>query len=117
MLSGEKTTTPEMIESFKKDLKTLSLNSDGHYDSILRLIEAYPGDDEQYLLLCRELFNQIDPSLTSALMDGMSRKCKTKDETTRLKASRIIRDQLPDMNVRTLYTATMTIMRLEGVGQ
>ena len=116
MLSTIKATTEESIDSFEKDVKRLSLNSDGHYDNSLKLMRAYSGDGNDYLQLCRSLFKSLDPTQQTAVMESISEKFANADADTKKAASRVIREQLIDMDSNMLYSAMMAIMRLENKG-
>lgn len=113
LLSHEKETTKPMIDTFKKELKQLNLNADGHYDNSMKLIEAYNGDGQKYMQLCREVFKSLNQTQQSGLMDSLSRKFANADDDTKKEAARVIREQLADMDANMLMSGVMAIMRLE----
>jgi len=116
VLSGSMPATKESMDTFKKNLKQLGLNKNGIYDSSVKLMEAYDGDGDQYLQLCRSLFTKISETGQAGLLEGLSTKFGNSDEATKKKASRFIREQLLDMDTNMLYTALMNIMALESKG-
>lgn len=116
VLSGSMPATKESMDTFKKNLKQLGLNKNGIYDSSVKLMEAYAGDGDQYLQLCRSLFTKISETGQAGLLEGLSTKFGNSDEATKKKASRFIREQLLDMDTNMLYTALMNIMALESKG-
>ncbi|MBP3230096.1 MAG: hypothetical protein J6M40_05085, partial [Prevotella sp.] len=108
--------TKESMDTFKKNLKQLGLNKNGIYDSSVKLMEAYAGDGNQYLELCRSLYSKLDETGKAGLLEGFSTKYGNADEATKKKASRFIREQLLDMDTNLLYVALMNIMNLESKG-
>jgi thiol-disulfide isomerase/thioredoxin len=116
VLSGSMKATKESMDVFKKNLKQLGFNKNGSYDSSVKLMEAYAGDGDQYLQLCRELYADLGETGKAGLFEGLSTKFGNSDETTKKKASRFIREQLLDMDTNLLYTALMNIMTLESKG-
>ena len=114
VLSGSMKATSESMDAFKKNIKKMGLGNDGSYDNCVKLMEAYAGDGDQYLQLCRSLFTKISETGQAGLLEGLSAKFGSGDEATRKKASRFIREQLLDMDTNMLYTALMNIMALEG---
>ncbi len=116
LLSHSKETTPSMLDTFSQELKKLGLNTDGHYDNTMRLMYAYHGDGSQYLALCRELFKQLTPTQQTGLIDSITRKYADADEATKKAASRVIREQLPDMDTQLLMSAVMAVSQLEAKG-
>lgn len=116
LLSHSKETTPSMLDTFSQELKMLGLNTDGHYDNTMRLMYAYHGDGSQYLALCRELFKQLTPTQQTGLIDSITRKYADADEATKKAASRVIREQLPDMDTQLLISAVMAVSQLEEKG-
>lgn len=116
LLSHSKETTPSMLDTFSQELKMLGLNTDGHYDNTMRLMYAYHGDGSQYLALCRELFKQLTPTQQTGLIDSITRKYADADEATKKAASRVIREQLPDMDTQLLISAVMAVSQLEAKG-
>lgn len=116
LIAGNGTTEKDAVASFKNDVNRLGLNKDGRYDKSLQLMEAYNGDGENYMQLCKSLFPQMDRNQQAGLMAGLANKFKDADEATKKKASRIIRENLPDMDVQMLYTAIMELGELEGKG-
>ncbi|MBR1400044.1 MAG: thioredoxin family protein [Prevotella sp.] len=116
MLCGRKTTTKESIDSFEKDVKRLALNKDGHFDNSLKLMRAYNGDGNDYLQMCRSLFKSLNPTQQTGVMESISEKFANADAETKKAASRVIREQLADMESNMLYSAMMAIMRLENKG-
>lgn len=116
VLSGSMKTTKESMDTFKKNLKKMGLNKDNSYDNCVKLMEAYGGDGDQYLQLCRSLFTKISETGQAGLLEGLSTKFGNSDESTKKKASRFIREQLLDMDTNMLYTALMNIMALESKG-
>ena len=116
VLSGSMKTTKESMDTFKKNLKKMGLNKDNSYDNCVKLMEAYGGDGDQYLQLCRSLFTKISETGQVGLLEGLSTKFGNSDEATKKKASRFIREQLLDMDTNMLYTALMNIMALESKG-
>ena len=113
MFGGDKTPTKERLAAYKADLKRLGLNNDGYYDNMLRLMEAYEGDGDRYMQLCRQYYPTFDISQKANMMGSLANKFKEADEATKKKAARVIREQLPDMETDLLYTAVMELMSLE----
>lgn len=116
VLSGSMKATTEVMTTFKKNLKQLGFNNDGSYNSCVKLMEAYGGDGDQYLQLCRSLFTKLNQTGQAGLLEGLSTKFGNSDEATKKKASRFIREQLLEMDTNLLYTALMNIMALENKG-
>ncbi len=116
VLSGSMKATKESMDVFKKNLKQLGFNKNGSYDSSVKLMEAYSGDGDKYLQLCRELYADLGDTGKAGLFEGLSTKFGNSDEATKKKASRFIREQLLDMDTNLLYTALMNIMTLESKG-
>ncbi len=116
LLSGGKDFTLESLNIFKKELKQLKLNSDGGYDNSLKLLEVFNGDSNNYIQMCRQLFNKLNKTQQTAMMQGLAKKFATADEATKKAASRVIREQLPDMDYEMIGTAFYAIMDLERKG-
>ena len=113
LFGASKTPTKERLSVYKADLQRLGLNKDGYYNNMLRLMEAYEGDADKYMQLCRELYGSFDLSQKANMIYSLENKFKEADEATKKKAARVIREQLPDMETDLLYTAVMSIMGLE----
>lgn len=114
VLSGSKKATKESVAAFKKNVNQLGFNKNGSYDGCVKLMEAYGGDADQYLQLCRSLYSTLDETGKAGLMEGLSAKFGNADEAAKKKASRFLREQLLDMDTNLLYTALMNIMNLES---
>ena len=116
LLSGKGTTDPGAVASFMNDVNRLGLNKDGKYNDSKKLMEAYNLSDDQYIQVCKDMFTKVGQTQQAGIMAGIVSKFKNADEATKKKASRVIRDNLPDMDIQMLYTAVMELGELEGKG-
>lgn len=114
LISGGRPLSQEGINTFKSDLKALGINANHKYDNGITLMEARLAGDDAFIQACRTLFNKVNEMQLSGILGGLNTKFSKSDEATRKKASRVIREQLADMDVNMLYTAVMTVMDLEG---
>lgn len=114
LISGGRPLTQESINTFKSDLKALGINANHKYDNGITLMEARLAGDDAFIQACRTLFNKVNEMQLSGILGGLNTKFSKSDEATRKKASRVIREQLADMDVNMLYTAVMTVLDLEG---
>lgn len=103
------------FEGIKKQIDELGLNSRDQYSAALQLIEGYAdGDLNHFLSLCEANFSKLSPDQQSSMLSQFSSLINTEDKSIRQRASRFIRQQLPDMEASLIMFAAIELTKLEG---
>lgn len=113
LIAGNKEPTAERIAAFRNDLKKMGMDKDTKYNLSLKMMEAFNGDGQKYMKLCRQQYSKGAEMQQAAILSGLVNKFKDSDKATKLQAARVIRELFVNMDTGMLYTAVMDIMELE----
>jgi len=113
-LSGDREYDDAKISDLKNEISKLGFNSDKAYDGALKILSTPSADADKYIDVCKKYYNSLSEMNKSGVVQGMSAKYADADSDTKKKASRFIRNLLPDMSISELYSSIMGLMTLEG---
>ena len=115
LLCGKAAYEAGAYAALKQQTNDLGLNSGKQYDPCFSLIESHArGDMEAYLALCKQEYPKMTVELQNILMSNFAALFEGQSENIRMKASRFLRDFLPDMPVEEMMFVPYQIMLLEG---
>ena len=117
IMSGNNAYAKESLQEVKRLVERSGINADGHLNLPFRFIEEYrKGDLSQYIDFCASHFAALSNIQKAYLAERSSELITTDDATLRKKAARVLRNQLPDLEIGTMYFCMFEIRKLEGKG-
>lgn len=110
-------TTPYDVQAYrevKRGLTDLGLNKDERYTAALKLIESHAtGDLDAYMGVCEKNYPYLAADQQYHLMIRFASVIDTQDEGIRKRASRFVRQLLPEMEANQLMWVAMELVKIE----
>lgn len=115
-LSYQKPYDAQKVKALEDGINKEKVNTDGAFTPAMKIIEEMSGDDNDLFETISGQFKSLNPTLQASVIDGLCNHFQTADETTKKAAAHIIRQQLPDMDLKVMYTVMFNLGKLEGTG-
>lgn len=113
-LSYQKPYDAQKVKALEDGIKKEKVNADGVFTPALKVIEKQGGDNKTLFSTITSEFKNLDQTFQAGLISGLCRHFSTADEATKKAAARVIREQLPDMDLRVMYSVVFDLGQLEG---
>lgn len=106
----------QKVKALEDGIKKEKVNADNTFTPALKIIEKMGGDNKSLFSTISSEFKNLDQSFQAGLISGLCSHFSTADDATKKAAAHVIRQQLPDMNLRVMYSVVFDLGQLEGQG-
>jgi len=114
-LGGKRKFNDADYQYFKQNVANLAIDKQHLFDNAYGFIEQYAkGDLNAYIDYCGNNYAKLTEDQQHVLFNDYANMVKRGDSATKKHAEQFLRKALPNIDIRSMYYATMQIMKLEG---
>lgn len=117
LVSGDRETSAEQLQTLKKEIKKLGLDKKTDYSAAYALIEGEAKTDKLgFLDVCDKNISKLTSDQQAYLMENFAARYKNTDDSTKKAAAKFLRRHIGEMDFNVMYFTIMQIGELEGRG-